>query len=118
MRSNLINMAALATLLMIVGLSLVFRARWRVLSLPIVLAGCIWAFGLMGFLSLPLTMVTISGLPILIGLGVDFAIQFHSRFDEEMNRAGSRSQALKASLPRIGPAMGIAVLAAGGGLPA
>ena len=48
------------------------------------LAGCIWAFGLMGFLSLPLTMVTISGLPILIGLGVDFAIQFHSRFDEEM----------------------------------
>jgi hypothetical protein len=115
MRSNLINMAALATLLMIVVLSLVFRARWRLLSLPIVLAGCIWAFGLMGFLSLPLTMVTISGLPILIGLGVDFAIQFHSRFDEELNRTGSRAQALKASLPRIGPAIGIAVLAAAAG---
>ncbi len=115
MRSNLINMAALAILLMIVVLSLVFRARWRLLSLPIVLAGCVWAFGLMGFLSLPLTMVTISGLPILIGLGVDFAIQFHSRFDEEMNRVGSRAQALRASLPRIGPAIGVAVLAASAG---
>jgi hydrophobe/amphiphile efflux-3 (HAE3) family protein len=115
MRSNLISMAALAIILMVVVLSLVFRARWRLLSLPIVLAGCVWAFGLMGFLSLPLTMVTISGLPILIGLGVDFAIQFHSRFDEEMSRVGSRSQALKASLPRIAPAIGVAVLAAAAG---
>jgi uncharacterized protein len=115
MRSNLISMAALALLLMIVVLALVFRARWRLLSLPVVLAGCIWAFGLMGFLSLPLTMVTISGLPILMGLGVDFAIQLHSRFDEELGPAGSRAQALRASLPHIGPAIGIAVLAASAG---
>lgn len=115
MRANLIKMAVLATALMVVVLALVFRAPWRLLSLPVVLAGCVWAFGLMGFLSLPLTMVTISGLPILIGLGVDFAIQFHSRFDEELSRTGSAAQALRESLPRIGAAVGIAVLAASAG---
>jgi len=115
MRTNLIKTAALATLLMVVVLALVFRAPWRLLSLPVMLAGCICAFGLMGFLSLPLTMVTISGLPILIGLGVDFAIQFHSRFDEEMQKGVSAAQALQESLPRIGTAIGIAVLAASAG---
>ena len=115
MRTNLIKTAALATALMIVVLSLVFRAPWRLLSLPVMLAGCICAFGLMGFLSLPLTMVTISGLPILIGLGVDFAIQFHSRFDEELQNGASAAQALRKSLPRIGTAIGVAVLAASAG---
>ena len=112
MRTNLIRTAALATVLMVVVLALVFRAPWRLISLPVMLAGCVWAFGLMGFLSLPLTMVTISGLPILIGLGVDFAIQFHSRFDEELQKGASASQALRESLPRIGTAIGIAALAA------
>jgi hydrophobe/amphiphile efflux-3 (HAE3) family protein len=115
MRTNLIKTAALATVLMVVVLSLVFRASWRLLSLPVMLAGCIWAFGLMGFLSLPMTMVTISGLPILIGLGVDFAIQFHSRFDEELQKGASATQALRESLPRIGAAISVAVLAASAG---
>ena len=30
-------------------------------------------------------MVTISGLPILIGLGVDFAVQVHSRYEDELH---------------------------------
>jgi uncharacterized protein len=115
MRTNLIKTAALATVLMIVVLSLVFRAPWRLLSLPVMLAGCVWAFGLMGYLSLPLTMVTISGLPILIGLGVDFAIQFHSRFDEEVQKGAGATEAMRESLPRIGSAIGIAVLAASAG---
>ena len=115
MRTNLIKTAALATALMVVVLALMFRAPWRLLSLPVMLAGCVSAFGLMGFLSLPLTMVTISGLPILIGLGVDFAIQFHSRFDEELQKGVSASRALRESLPRIGTAIGIAVLAASAG---
>ena len=46
---------------------------------------------------------------------MDFAIQFHSRFDEELNRTGSAAQALRESLPRIGAAVGIAVLAASAG---
>jgi hypothetical protein len=78
----------------------------------VVLVGSVWAFGLMGFLGIPLTMVTISGLPILIGLGMDFAIQMHSRFEEESERTGGPVSGLRAALANLGPALTVAVLAA------
>ncbi|OGO51168.1 MAG: hypothetical protein A2148_08825 [Chloroflexi bacterium RBG_16_68_14] len=112
MRSSMTTMAVLAIGIMVVVLFLVFRARWRLLSLAVVLVGNIWAFGLMGFLGIPLTMVTISGLPILIGLGVDFAIQVHSRFEEEVVRTGSAADSVAAVLTKLGPAVVIAMLAA------
>lgn len=112
MRTSMLRMAALAVLIMAVVLFLVFRARWRPLSLPVVLFGCVSAFGLMGLLGLNLTMVTISGLPILIGLGVDFAIQLHSRMEEETERLGDARQGLLTALERLGPVLTLALLAA------
>jgi hydrophobe/amphiphile efflux-3 (HAE3) family protein len=112
MRESMLTMAALASFIMITVLFLVFRARWRLLSLGVVLIGSIWAFGLMGFLGISLTMVTISGLPILIGLGIDFAIQMHSRFEEESERTGSSLAGLTSSFAHVVPALAIAVVAA------
>lgn len=112
MRSSLVVMAIFAVVIMIGVLALVFRARWRLLSLPAVLVGCIGAFGLMGFVGIPLTMVTISGLPILIGLGVDFAIQAHSRIEEETRASGSAEDGIRRTFARLGPALGVAALAA------
>jgi hydrophobe/amphiphile efflux-3 (HAE3) family protein len=112
MREALLLMATLAVWIMAGVLFLVFRARWRLLSLPAVLVGCVAAFGLMGFLGIPLTMVTISGLPILIGLGVDFAVQAHSRIEEETQTAGSAEAGIERAVQRLGPALGVAALAA------
>ncbi len=105
-------MAVLAVIIMTVVLFAVFRARWRLLSLPAVLVGCIAGFGLMGFLGIPLTMVTISGLPILIGLGVDFAIQVHSRLEEETFASNSADVGLDRTFVALGPALAVAALAA------
>ncbi|HEX6310706.1 MAG TPA: hydrophobe/amphiphile efflux-3 (HAE3) family transporter [Acidimicrobiia bacterium] len=110
MSTDMARLGALAVIVMIVILLVVFRARWRLLSLPLVLLGTAWAFGLMGFLGVPLTMVTISGLPILIGLGVDFAIQTHSRYEEEAARA-DHAAALTAMFVRLGPALWVAMIA-------
>ena len=112
MRESMLTMAALASFIMVTVLFLVFRARWRLLSLGVVLIGSVWAFGLMGFLGISLTMVTISGLPILIGLGIDFSIQMHSRFEEECERTGDSLSGLRSALSNLGPALGIAVVAA------
>ena len=76
---------ALAALLMVIALLLVFRhVRWSLLPLPIVLLGIIWTFGAMGLLHIPMTMVSFAAFPVLIGIGIDYAIQFHNRMHEEM----------------------------------
>jgi len=101
----------LAIVLMVVVLFLIFPARWRLLSLPVVLLGVLWTFGLMGFISMPITLVTMAGLPILIGLGVDYAIQFHNRYEEEIGRGDTPATAIVEAITHIGPAVGIAVFA-------
>jgi hydrophobe/amphiphile efflux-3 (HAE3) family protein len=45
--------------------------------------GVAWGFGAFGFTGTKLSLVTIAGLPILIGLGIEFAIQVHNRIEEE-----------------------------------
>ena len=112
MRDSLVIMAVFAVAIMMAVLFLVFRARWRLLSLPAVLVGCCAAFGLMGFVGIPLTMVTISGLPILIGLGVDFAVQAHSRIEEETFASGSAEAGLDRASAAVGPVLAVAAVAA------
>lgn len=61
----------LAALFMVIVLGLVFgHVRWRLLPLPIVFIGIIYTFGAMGFLGIPLSMVSMSAFPVLIGLGI------------------------------------------------
>ena len=48
------------------------------------LIGVTWAFGLAGYLGIPLTIVTIAGLPVMLGIGIDYAIQMHARVEEEV----------------------------------
>ena len=110
MTDSLVYTGVLAALLMIVVLCLVFRAHWRLLSLPVMVIGVIWIFGLMGYLGIPLTIVTVAGLPIMIGLGVDFAIQFHNRYQERMAQEVPTAQALRESLLTIGPGVTMAMI--------
>ncbi|MCK9565166.1 MAG: RND family transporter [Methanothrix sp.] len=79
------SILALAGLLMVGALLLVFRhVRWPLLPIPVVFLGIIWTFGAMGFLQIPMTMVSFAAFPVLIGIGIDYAIQFHNRIDEEL----------------------------------
>ncbi len=63
-------------------LALVFRARLRMLPLALALAAAALAFGAVTLVGGSLTMASVAALPVLIGLAVDYAIQFHSRFEE------------------------------------
>ena len=84
LKGGFLALGGIAVVLMVVILMAAFRVRWRLLSLGVVLIGIIWAFGLAGYLGIPLSVVTISGLPVLLGVGIDFAIQMHSRVEEEV----------------------------------
>ena len=103
MKSNMVIMVVSAVALMFIILNLVFKVRWRVLSLGIIFISVIATLGLMGHLNVSMTMVSMAVFPILIGLGIDYSIQFQNRYEEE--------QSVEITLRQIGKAVGLAVLA-------
>ena len=84
LKGGMLTLGAIALGVMAVVLALMFRVRWRLLPLLAVFVGVLWTFSIVGLIGIDLSLVTISGLPILIGLGIDFAIQIHNRVEEEV----------------------------------
>ena len=103
-----------ALLVMAATLLIVFRRRPRLLPLAIALAATGITFGLLSLIGGTLTMASIAVLPILIGLAVDYAIQFQSRIAEA--RQGDGAEAAVARAASLGaPTIAIAALATGTG---
>jgi predicted RND superfamily exporter protein len=84
LQGGMLKLGLAAIVVMAIVLWLIFRVRWRLLPLLAVLLGVVWSFSLLGLIGIDLSLVTIAGLPILIGLGIDFAIQVHNRIEEEV----------------------------------
>ncbi len=107
-RWEIVTLLAMAVAAMVVVLYLIFRVRWRLLPLLMVLIAALWTFGLMGYLGIPLSMATLGVLPIIIGLGIDYSVQFQNRYEEELRRKASIAEALESSIAGISQAVGIA----------
>ena len=102
---------ALAGLLMIVALLISFNhVKWSLLPIPVVFLGIIWSFGAMGFLHIPFTMVSMSAFPVLIGIGIDYAIQFHNRIDEEFTKGASPTKAVIETVSHVSMPVMIALI--------
>jgi hydrophobe/amphiphile efflux-3 (HAE3) family protein len=100
---------------MALALLLLFKARLRLLPLLIALAAAALTFGAMSLAGAGLTMASIAVLPVLIGLAVDYAIQFQSRV-EEHQQAGAERPAAVARAARTGaPTIATAALATAAG---
>jgi hydrophobe/amphiphile efflux-3 (HAE3) family protein len=100
LKDALLVLFAVALGVMAVVLFLVFRSRWPLLPLAVALMAVAITFGLLGLVGGSLTMASIAALPILIGLAVDYMIQFQARFDE----LGSAREAASAGGPTIATA--------------
>ena len=81
-------------------LALVFRSRLRLLPLAVALAAVAITFGLMSLLGASLTMASIAVLPVLLGLGVDYAIQYQARVEED----GDAERTARIAVPTIATA--------------
>jgi uncharacterized protein len=104
LRGGMLTLGAIAVAIMALILVLLFGVRWRLLPLFVILVGVTWAFGLAGYLGIPLSVVTIAGLPVMLGVGIDYAIQMHARIEEEVvvDRAAHPIQEASVNL---GPAL-------------
>jgi len=115
MRAGLMsNMGILiggAMILMVLTMGILFAyVRHRFLPVLLVGIGLITSLGMMGLFGITLNMAVVGAFPVLIGLGIDYAIQFHARFDEEA-RKGSLDDAVFTTVTRTGPAVLYAMLA-------
>jgi hydrophobe/amphiphile efflux-3 (HAE3) family protein len=101
---GMLTLGAIALAVMALILLALFSVRWRLLALGVVVIGVIWAFGIVGYLGLPLTIVTIAGLPVMLGIGIDYAIQLHARVEEEVvvDRA---AHPIQETARNLGPAL-------------
>ena len=104
LRGGMLTLGAIAVGIMVVILLLLFGVRWRLLPLFVILVGVTWAFGLAGYLGIPLSVVTIAGLPVMLGVGIDYAIQMHSRIEEEVVIDRAEHPIQEASV-NLGPAL-------------
>jgi hydrophobe/amphiphile efflux-3 (HAE3) family protein len=99
-----------AMLLMVLAVGLLFsHVRYRLLPVAVVATGLILTFGLMGIAGIHINMATIGAFPVLIGIGIDYAIQFHSRFEEERRRAPI-DESVITTITKTGPSVLYAML--------
>jgi uncharacterized protein len=101
--------AALAA--MVVTLAVVFRTPLRLLPLGIAIGAAGIVFGFLSLAGGSLTMASIAVLPVLIGLSVDYAIQFQARFGEAVRAGSSPPRAAVEAAARGGPVIATAGLA-------
>ncbi|MFB6101914.1 MAG: hydrophobe/amphiphile efflux-3 (HAE3) family transporter [Haloplanus sp.] len=106
------QLLGLAVGLMIVALFFLFRGvRLRLLPIVAVFVGVLYTFGAIGYAGVPNSTLTSAVFPILIGLGIDYSVQFHERYEEELETSPPR-EALPRALSGIGPPVFVAMLAA------
>lgn len=111
MNSSMGVLLGLSAIFMLIVLLVVFKhVRWCILPLPVVLLGIVYTFGAMGYIGISMSMVTMSAFPILIGVGIDYAIQFHNRLEEEIMDKGNKTRAVIETIKHTGPAVLIALV--------
>ncbi len=102
------QIASLGAVLLGVGLMLLALFRSPTIALLGLLPNLLAAsavLGAMGFLSIPLNLMTITVAAITIGIAVDNAIHYLYRFREEFARCGNYAEALSISHQNIGRAV-------------
>jgi len=115
LKDALLVLFGVALVVMALTLLAVFRSRMRLLPLAVALAAAALVFGLFGLFGGSLTMASIAVLPILIGLAVDYAIQFQARFDEAAADGLVGIEAARGAATSGGPTIATAALATAAG---
>jgi uncharacterized protein len=88
--SHSIELLLIAVLLVMAAtLGLSFAGRPRLLPLALALLACSLTFGALSLLGASLTMASIAVLPVLVGLAVDYAIQFQARVGESLEEGAA-----------------------------
>jgi hydrophobe/amphiphile efflux-3 (HAE3) family protein len=115
LRGEIFILLAAALAVMALTLTLVFGPPLRLLPLGVALVAVAIAFGGLALFGGSLTMASLAVLPVLIGIAVDYAIQFQARFREAEAEGLVPAVAARRAAAGGGPVIATAGLATGAG---
>jgi hydrophobe/amphiphile efflux-3 (HAE3) family protein len=104
------ELLAAALIAMALTLLIVFRGRLRLLPLIVALAASGITFGLLSVAGVSLTLASVAVAPVLIGLAVDYGVQFQSRV-REATEDPANAESVTTATGRAAPAITTAALA-------
>ena len=111
MSQTLIILLPVVMVLMAILLVVTFRVRGRLWPLLAAVGAGGATVGLSLWLGIPVTPAVLAGVPVLVGLAVDYAVQLVARYDEGRRRGADREAAIEEAMLRSGPATFTAAVA-------
>lgn len=80
------------------------------MALLVVGVGTLWTVGLMGHLGIEFTTLHVAVVPLLLGLGIDYAVHYLNRYYEECKRGIKATEAATIAVGTVGRAIAIAAV--------
>jgi uncharacterized protein len=111
LRQQTLLLLGVAALVMALTLLLILPRPLRLLPLAVAVAAGSMTLGLVELFGGSLTVGAIAMLPVLVGLAVDYAIQFQARFNEARAEGAPPGRAVATATAGGGPVIGAACIA-------
>jgi hypothetical protein len=111
LRNQTLLLLGVAALVMGLTLLFILPRPLRLLPLGVAISAGALTLGLVALFGGSLTVGAIAMLPVLVGLAVDYAIQFQARFNEARAEGSAPGRAVAAAAAGGGPVIGAACLA-------
>jgi hydrophobe/amphiphile efflux-3 (HAE3) family protein len=99
----IVTLLIAALIVMGLALMLVFPAELRLLPLALALMAAALTYGLLALTGSSIGVGAVAVLPVLVGLAVDYAIQFHARADQAMRDGADAPAAVMKAASGGGP---------------
>ena len=108
---DLLRLMPIIGAFIIVCLFLAFRnARGIVISFTALGVGVVWTYGTMGYMGIALNTLNMTIVPLIMGVGIDYAIHMINEFIEHKAHGATDAEAFQEAGGRAGLAMFIATL--------
>ncbi len=104
MSQTLLILLPVVMVLMAILLVVTFRVRGRLWPLLAAAAAGAATVGMSLWMGIPVTPAVLAGVPVLVGLAVDYAVQLVARYDEARRLGADREAAIREAMSRSGPA--------------
>jgi hypothetical protein len=111
LRNQTLLLLGVAALVMGLTLLLILPRPLRLLPLGVAISAGALTLGLVALFGGSLTVGAIAMLPVLVGLAVDYAIQFQARFNEARAEGSAPGRAVATAAAGGGPVIGAACMA-------